>query len=89
MFWGPKNSVMPLGVGLTRSTIRSFPPLLEQKTVLMVVSLLWRGLGILGLTVQASFFSQVQLIRRFLYDDKKVANIAPVQSHYYCVRWVE
>ncbi len=60
----------------------------------MVVSPLWRGLGILGSTQdggsyrQAGYFSQAQLIRRFRYDDNNVA-IAPVQPHYYYVRWVE
>ncbi len=45
-----------VGVGLTRSTINSFAPIQishhgsEKKTVLMVVSPLWRGLGILGFT---------------------------------------
>ncbi len=33
------------------------------------------------------YFSAVQKIRRFRYEDNNVA-IVPVQPHYYCVRWV-
>ncbi len=60
----------------------------------MVVSPLWRGLGILGLprmagpTDQAGYFSAAHEIRRFRYEDNNV-DIAPVQPRYYCVRWVE
>ncbi len=41
-----------------------------------------------NLTAQVGYFSQAQKIRRFRYEDNNVA-IAPVQPHYYCVRWVE
>ncbi len=48
-----------VGVYLTLITIFSFAPFLisplrEQKTVLMVVNPLWRGLGILGFTQPGS-----------------------------------
>ncbi len=76
-----------VGLGLTRSTINSFAPVNisqhgNRKNVLMVVSPLWRGLGILGLTDQAGYFSQVQQTRRCRHEDNNVA-IAPVQPHYY------
>ncbi len=54
-----------VGVGITRSTIvplllLTFPITGVKETVLVVVSPLWRGLGILGFTDQAGYFSQVQ-----------------------------
>ncbi len=40
-------------------------------------------------TEQADYFSQAQYIHRFRYEANNVAYIAPVQLHYYRVRWVE
>ncbi len=61
----------------------------------MVVSPLWRGPGIINgfapmenPTHKDWYCSNTNGDRRFRYEDNNVA-IAPVQPHFYCVRWVE
>ncbi len=58
----------------------------------MVVSPLWRGLGILGSTQDGGSYRPGRLLLTSPvnppFEDNNVA-IAPVQPHCYCVRWVE
>ncbi len=54
----------------------------------MVVRTLWWGLGTLGFTQDGGYNQPGRIltspkIRRFRYEDNNVANIAPVQPHYY------